>query len=77
LFTATLTDENLKTLKKYITKAIIIQAAPESLTLKNVKQFYYLAEDKYKKIEFIEKYLSNTMDSERVIIFVNSKKRNG
>jgi len=39
-----------------------------------VKQFYYLADDKREKIEFIEKYLSNSMDSERVIIFVNSKK---
>jgi len=74
LFTATLTEDNLKILKKYIPKAVIIQAAPESLTLKNVKQFYYLADDKREKIEFIEKYLSNSMDSERVIIFVNSKK---
>jgi len=73
LFSATISDDDLKILKKHIQKAVIMQASKESLTLKNVKQFYYAANNKEDKIEFIEQYLQKSIDQERVIIFVNTR----
>ena len=73
LFSATISDDDLKLLKKHITKAVIMQASKESLTLKNVKQLFYQAKDKYDKINFIKQYLEKSMDQERVIIFVNTR----
>ena len=66
LFTATINEENLQKFKKYIPRAVIIQASKESLTLKNVKQMYYVAEDKDAKIKFIPNLLSKSFDQERV-----------
>jgi len=73
LFSATVSEDDLKVLKKHIPKAIIMQTAQEALTLKNVKQFYYQAGDLDDKVKFIESYLQKAIDMERVIIFVNTK----
>jgi ATP-dependent RNA helicase DDX19/DBP5 len=73
LFSATISDDDLKLLKRYINKAIIMQASKESLTLKNVRQLFYNASSKDDKITFIESYLQKSIDQERVIIFVNTR----
>ena len=73
LFSATISDEDLKMLKKHINKAVIMQASKESLTLKNVKQLLFQAKNKDEKIGFIEQYLTKSQDMERVIIFVNTR----
>ena len=73
LFSATISDEDLKLLKKHINKAVIMQASKESLTLKNVKQLLYQAKNKDEKISFIEEYLKKSLDQERIIIFVNTR----
>ncbi len=73
LFSATISDDDLKLLKKYVNKAIIMQASKESLTLKNVRQLFYNAKSKDDKISFIESYLQKSIDQERVIIFVNTR----
>jgi len=73
LFSATISNDDLKLLKRYINKAIIMQAKQESLTLKNVRQLFYNAKSKDDKISFIESYLQKSIDQERVIIFVNTR----
>lgn len=72
-FSATFTPENFKTIKKYFKKANMIELKKEELTLNNVRQLYFKTENRDKKVDFVEEYLKNSFEQERVIIFVNTK----
>ncbi|MCQ2819213.1 MAG: DEAD/DEAH box helicase [archaeon] len=72
-FSATFSQENFKTIKKYFKKANMIEIKKEELTLNNVKQLYYNAKKREDKITFVEEYLKRNIQNERVIIFVNTK----
>jgi superfamily II DNA/RNA helicase len=51
----------------------MIQVEKGGLTLKKVQQFYFKCDKREEKINFIEEYLKRNIESERVIIFVNTK----
>jgi ATP-dependent RNA helicase DDX19/DBP5 len=72
-FSATFTDNEFKTIKKYFKSANIIKVEKGGLTLKNVRQMYYKASNTGDKINFLEEYLKRALDQERVIIFANSR----
>jgi ATP-dependent RNA helicase DDX19/DBP5 len=72
-FSATFTEDEFKKIKRYFKKANMITVEKGGLTLKNVRQMYYLATKLDDKINFIEEYLKRNLEQERVIIFVNTR----
>jgi ATP-dependent RNA helicase DDX19/DBP5 len=72
-FSATYTDDNFKLIKKSFKSAHMLQVEKGGLTLKKVQQFYYKCDKREDKIGFVEEYLKRSIESERVIIFVNSR----
>ena len=72
-FSATFSQQNFKTIKKYFKKANMIELKKEQLTLKNVTQLFYNAKSREEKVTFVEEYLKRNIQNERVIIFVNTK----
>lgn len=70
-FTATLTTDLLKQIHKVVGETDVIRMSDAQLTLKNIKQVYYKCED---KINFLCEFLKRTDKSERMIIFVNTRK---
>lgn len=73
LFSATFKPEHKKIVKNYFKKAYMIELQKETLTLKNVQQFYFRCTKREEKVNFIEEYLKNRIEMERVIIFVNTR----
>ena len=72
-FSATFNQGHFKKIKQFYKKANMIELKREELTLDNVKQLYYIANNQDGKVDFIEEYLKRSIENERVIIFVNSR----
>jgi ATP-dependent RNA helicase DDX19/DBP5 len=72
-FSATYTEDNFKLIKKSFKSAHMLQVEKGGLTLKKVQQFYFKCDKREDKIQFIEDYLKSSIESERVIIFVNTR----
>ena len=72
-FSATYNQSHYKRIKQFYKKANMIELKREELTLDNVKQLYYIANNQDGKVDFIEEYLKRSIENERVIIFVNSR----
>ena len=72
-FSATYNQNHYKRIKQFYKKANMIELKREELTLDNVKQLYYIANNQDGKVDFIEEYLKRSIENERVIIFVNSR----
>lgn len=75
-FSATFTEENFKSIKKYYKKANMIEIKKEELTLTNVKQVFFNSQKREEKVNFIAEYLKKQWQQERVIIFVNTRDYN-
>lgn len=72
-FSATFTPDHFKYLKKHFKRAHIIEMKKESLTLKNVRQMYFLCKKRDEKVAIVEEYLKRSIENERIIIFVNTR----
>ena len=73
-FSATFNEDCYNFIKKYYKTYNEILLKQEELTLDNVRQFYKNCNTQEEKVNFIEEYLKVNADTERVIIFVNTKK---
>lgn len=77
MFSATYTPENYKYLKTFFDKSLLtIKVEKSELTLKNVKQMYIICSESDKdrhKDKMVEEVIKSSTDTERIIIFVNSR----
>ena len=75
-FSATFNDKCIKVIKEFYKSAYFIELEKkkEELTLTNVTQYYKDCKTQEDKISFIEEYLNISSGSQRVIIFVNTRK---
>ena len=73
-FSATFDNACLKAIKDFYKTVYMIELKKEELTLDNVTQLYEICKTPEDKINFIEEYLKISTGSQKVIIFVNSKK---
>jgi ATP-dependent RNA helicase DDX19/DBP5 len=73
-FSATFDNACLKAIKDFYKTVYMIEVKKEELTLDNVTQLYEICKTPEDKINFIEEYLKISTGSQKVIIFVNSKK---
>ena len=72
-FSATFDDDCKNFVKQYYKSYKEILLKQEELSLDNVRQFYHICKTQEEKVDFIEEYLKVNANSERVIIFVNTK----